>query len=56
MSFAWQGANNDADRITELAIAKISGENAREIAAAEKSAGLWGALGNIGATIFRAML
>ena len=53
MSYAWQGANNDADRITSLAIAKISSEDAKTAAAASKSAGFWGAIGNIGASLFR---
>lgn len=56
MSYAWQGANNDADRITSLAIAKISSEDAKEAAAASRTAGFWGAIGNIGASLFRGYL
>jgi hypothetical protein len=53
MSFAWQTANNDADRATTLATAKLAAEAQAANAKANKSAGLWGAIGSIGAAMFR---
>lgn len=53
MSFAWQTANNDADRATQLSIAKISSDDAKASAAAQKSVGLWGAIGSFAAALFR---
>lgn len=53
MSYAFQAADNDATRAVQLAVAKLSSEDAKAAAKAESSAGLWGALGSIGAAIFR---
>ena len=53
MSFAWQTANNDAERATTLTIAKLEREAAEYDSRAKKSAGLWGAVGSIGAALFR---
>ena len=53
MSFSWQTANNDAERATTLTIAKLTTEAAEYDARARKSAGLWGAIGSIGAALFR---
>ena len=53
MSFSWQTENNDADRATQLAIAKISSNDAKSAAAASKSVGFWGALGSVAAAILR---
>ena len=49
MSYAWQTANNDADRATQLALGKMSGDSAAASASASKSAGMWGAIGSIAA-------
>jgi len=46
MSYAWQAANNDADRATQLAIAQMQSDDAKQAASASKSAGFWGAIGN----------
>ena len=53
MSYAFQAADNDATRAVQLAVAKMSSEDAKTAAKAQKQAGLWGALGSIGAAIFR---
>ncbi|MCP4475765.1 MAG: hypothetical protein GY821_14605 [Gammaproteobacteria bacterium] len=53
MSYAWQTANNDADRATQLALGKMSGDAAAAQSKASKSAGLWGAIGSIGAAMFK---
>ena len=53
MSYAWQTANNDADRATQLALGKMSGDAAAAQAKASKSSGLWGAIGSIGAAMFK---
>ena len=53
MSFLWQTENNDADRATQLSIAKISSKDAKEAANATKKAGLWAAMGTLGAAIWR---
>ena len=53
MSFAWQTSNNDADRATTLATASLSKEANEAMAKANKSAGLWGALGSVAAAILR---
>jgi len=53
MSFAWQTENNDADRATQLAIAKISSDDAKAAASANKSAGFWSALGSVAAAVIR---
>ena len=53
MSFAWQTSNNDADRATTLATASLSKEAAEAAAKANKSAGLWGAIGSVAAAILR---
>ena len=52
MSYAWQTANNDADRATNLAIAKVSGDAAAANAKASRSSGLWTALGTVVAASF----
>lgn len=51
MSYAWQTANNDADRATQLAIAKIQSDDARASAKASQSNSMWGALGSVAAAI-----
>ena len=51
MSFAWQTENNNADRATQLAISKIQSDDAKAAAAASRSSGFFGALGNIAATV-----
>ena len=51
MSYAWQTNNNDADRATRLAEAKLEKESAAYNAKATKSAGLWSRLGSVAATI-----
>jgi len=51
MSYAWQTNNNDADRATRLAEAKLEREAAEYAAKATKSAGLWSSLGSVAATI-----
>ena len=53
MSYAFQAADNDATRAVQLAVAKMSSDDAKAAAKAESSAGLWGAFGSIGAAIFR---
>ena len=53
MSYAFQAADNDANRATQLAIAKIASEDARAAANASKKAGLWGAIGSAAAAAFR---
>ena len=53
MSFAWQTANNDADRATQLALGKMSSNDAATQASAQKTAGLWGAIGSFAAALFR---
>ena len=52
MSYAWQTANNDADRATNLAVAKVSGDAATANAKASRSSGLWTALGTVVAASF----
>ena len=52
MSYAWQTANNDADRATNLAVAKVSGDAAEANAKASRSSGLWTALGTVVAASF----
>lgn len=51
MSYAWQTANNDADRATSLAEAKLEKEATEAQAKAAKSKGLWGALGTVAASV-----
>jgi hypothetical protein len=51
MSYAWQTNNNDADRATRLAEAKLEKESAEYAAKVTKSAGLWSSLGSVAATI-----
>ena len=51
MSYAWQTNNNDADRATRLAEAKLERESAEYAAKVTKSAGLWSSLGSVAATI-----
>jgi hypothetical protein len=53
MSFAWQTENNDADRATQLAIAKISSDDAKAAASASKSGAWWSALGSLAAAVIR---
>jgi len=47
MSYSWQTANNDADRATNLAIAKVAGDASLANAKAKKYSGLWTALGAV---------
>ena len=56
MSYAWQSANNDADRATQLAIAQLSSEDAKQAASAAKSSGFWSALGNFGGAVVEGYL
>ena len=51
MSYAWQTANNDADRATSLAEAKLEKEATEAAAKAAKSKGLFGALGAVAASV-----
>jgi len=51
MSYAWQTNNNDADRATRLAEAKLEKEAAEYNAKVTKSAGLWASIGSVAATI-----
>ena len=51
MSYAWQTNNNDADRATRLAEAKLETEAAEYAAKVSKSAGLWASIGSVAATI-----
>jgi hypothetical protein len=53
MSYAFQAADNDATRAVQLAVAKMGSDDAKAAAKAKSSAGLWGAIGSIGAAIFR---
>ena len=53
MSYAFQAADSDANRATQLAIAKIASEDARAAAAASKKSGLWKAIGSIGAAMVK---
>lgn len=53
MSYAWQTANNDADRAVKIAVAQLSSEDAKAAANATSNAGMWGALGSfMGAWVF----
>jgi len=51
MSYAWQTANNDAERATQLAIARIQSDDARASAKASRTNSMWGALGSVAAAI-----
>ena len=51
MSFAWQTEDSNATRATQLAIAKITSDDAKAAAAASKKSSLWGAIGNFAAAI-----
>ncbi len=53
MSYAWQTANNDAERATQLALGKLSADAAAASAKAKVSNGMWGALGSFGAAFIR---
>jgi hypothetical protein len=53
MSFSWQTENNNADRATQLAIAKIASDDAKADASATKKASLWGAIGNFASALVR---
>ena len=53
MQFAWQSSNNDADRATQLAIAKISSDDAKDAAKSSRSTSFWSAIGNVAAAIFK---
>lgn len=57
MSYAFQTADNDATRATNIAIAKYAADSEAAQSAADakasKSAGLWGAIGSVGAAIVR---
>jgi hypothetical protein len=53
MSYAWQTANNDADRAVKIAVSQLSSEDAQAAANATSNAGMWGALGSfMGAWVF----
>jgi len=56
MSYAWQSTNNDADRATQLAIAQLSSDDAKQAASAAKSSGFWGAMGNFGSAVVEGYL
>jgi len=47
MSYSWQTANNDADRATNLAIAKVAGDANLANAKAKKYSGIWTAIGAV---------
>ena len=51
MSYAWQTNNNDADRATRLAEAKLTKEAEEYAAKVAKSSGLWASIGSVAATI-----
>lgn len=57
MSYAFQSADNDATRATNLAIAQYESDARASIAATEaaasKTSGLWGAIGNVAAALLR---
>lgn len=57
MSYAFQTADNDATRATNIAIAKYASDSDAAQSAADakasKSAGLWGALGSVASAILR---
>ena len=53
MSYAWQTANNDAERATQLALGKLQSDAAAASAKANISNGMWGALGQFGAAFLR---
>ena len=44
---------NDANRAVQIAIAKLSSDDAKAAAAANKTAGMWGAIGSFAAAIWR---
>jgi DNA-binding phage protein len=53
MSYVFQASDNDATRGVQLAIAKLSSEDAKAAAKAQKSAAMWGAIGSLAAALFR---
>ncbi len=53
MSYAWQTANNDADRATQMALGKLSANASAASAKASVSNGMWGALGTFAAAFVR---
>ena len=53
MSFAWQTEDSNANRATQLAIAKITSEAAKVNSQASKKASLWGAIGNFASALAR---
>ena len=53
MSYSWQTEDSNANRATQLAIAKIASSDAAVAAKASKSAGLWGAIGSVAAAVIR---
>jgi len=52
MSFAWQAANSDADRATQIAIVEMEQEYGREQASAQRSASMFSAIGSLLAQMF----
>jgi len=53
MDYAWKTANNDADRAVKLSVAKLTSEAAAATAKANKSSGLWSALGAVASQLVR---
>jgi hypothetical protein len=53
MQYAWTSEENDANRAVQLAIAKLSSEDAKTAAAASKTEGMWGAFGSFAAAVWR---
>ena len=53
MQYAWTSEENDANRAVQIAIAKLSSNDAKAAAAANKTAGMWGAFGSFAAAIWR---
>ena len=53
MQYAWTSEENDANRAVQLAIAKLSSTDAKAAAKANKTAGMWSALGTFAAAIWR---
>ena len=53
MQYAWTSEENDANRAVQLAIAKLSSDDAKAAASASKTAGMWGAFGSFAAALWR---
>ena len=51
MEWAWRGADNQLDRINQLAIAQVSADTRQEVAAMESSSAAGSALGNLIGTL-----